>query len=435
MQPRRDRTASSTFIGHGRDKPTDEPASIAVPQFDGWASYQRTPLEEALHVTRPASGDSRCTGQGHWVTGTHPYCECFAGFQGRRCENAASLSLPLKACVVFLMYGSEKFAHELASVLPNLDRYFNDRYHYPVVVFHSKAFSRPTTCNATTSRTYLDLVRRSTRSEVIFEEVHLDFRPEMRAKFGDKGPKSTCTYRKYSLEYYHMCRFFDYLMFQSKVLRQFDYVWRMDGNIALSRPLLCDPFALMRDVNALYGFYRWDFQEPKGCTGPIRDFALRYSASHNFTAAHLEYVGTGEKAPRLYLGAWGVFKWSFFTSGSWLDFVEAVDVHGFAYLHRLGEQVLYAHALALLIPASAIHQFGGASPLIHRRQPIWPYGEWGVRRRDPFCEWRARHLPWVSAPPPAMPAAWAETWPEKKVMDRLRDEARRDEARHTSPCV
>lgn len=25
----------------------------------------------------------------------------------------------------------------------------------------------------------------------------------------------------------------------------------------IHRPLLCDPFALMRDVNALYGFYRW----------------------------------------------------------------------------------------------------------------------------------------------------------------------------------
>ncbi len=53
------------------------------------------------------------------------------------------------------------------------------------------------------------------------------------------GPKSTCTYRKYPLVYYHMCRFFNYLFFQSATLRQFNYVWRMDGNIALSR---CEHF-------------------------------------------------------------------------------------------------------------------------------------------------------------------------------------------------
>ena len=38
-----------------------------------------------------------------------------------------------------------------------------------------------------------------------------------------------------SLDYRHMCYFFDELIFKSPELKQFDYVWRMDSNLALSK--------------------------------------------------------------------------------------------------------------------------------------------------------------------------------------------------------
>eukprot|EP00906_Rhabdomonas_costata_P019790 RCo028799 len=236
------------------------------------------------------------------------------------------------------MHGEAKFALELAETLPALDRYFNDRYHYPVVVFHSPWFSNPIKCRDSPATNYLDLVNRSTTSTLIFEEVSLDFRPEMKARYGVTGPKSTCTFRKYSLQYYHMCRFFDYLIFHSATLKQFEYVWRMDGNIALAKPLTCDPFLVMRKANAIFGFYRWEYQEPKGCMGPIREWGFAYATSRNFTPAHLDRIGSSERAPRLYLGAWGVFKWSFFASRSFQDFIESVDQKGFVYRYRLGEQ-------------------------------------------------------------------------------------------------
>ena len=419
---------------HGAEASESLAPWSAVPAFQDWGAYRLTALEQVLHIKRPSVGSANCSGNGHWVRGVRPYCECFTGWAGDDCARAAPTPSRPKGCMVFLMYGDTKYAHELAATLPSLDRYFLDRHRYPIVIFHSPNFARAERCNATHSASYLDLIRAHTKSEVIFEEVSPDFRPEMRAKYGERGPKSTCTYRKYPLGYYHMCRFFNYLMFHSQTLKQFEYVWRMDGNIALSRPITCDPFAVLRDTRALYGFYRWDHQEPKGCTGPIREWGFEYAKQHGFTPAHLDRVGSPERGPRLYLGAWGVFKWSFFTSQSWLDFIETVDVKGFVYHHRLGEQVLYAHALGLLVPAEALHQFGGFSPLIHRNQPIWPYAEWGVRRQDPFCEWRARHVPWRDAPASVTPPQWAEAWPEKRVMDGLKEQARKEEASQKSPC-
>ena len=83
---------------------------------------------------------------------------------------------------------------------------------------------------------------------------------------------------------------------------------------------------------------------------------------------------------------------------------------------RLGEQALLAHSLGLLAPPASLHQFGGVSPLMHRGQPIWPYAEWGTRRRDPICEAVARANPWPHPPPPAEHAVeWESSWPEKKV--------------------
>ena len=40
--------------------------------------------------------------------------------------------------------------------------------------------------------------------------------------------------------------------------------------------------------------------------GPIREWGLQYAEAHNFTPGHLQYVGGADRAPRLYLGAWGV---------------------------------------------------------------------------------------------------------------------------------
>ena len=111
---------------------------------------------------------------------------------------------------------------------------------------------------------------------------------------------------------------------------RFPHVWRTPFSMVPRRPMHCDVFEVMRWSNSLFGFYHWAPDPYWMCRGPIRGFALDYAAQHNFTAHHLRMIGLIGK----YSGAWGVFKWSFFSSTNFVDFVSKVTIAEFPYKWR-----------------------------------------------------------------------------------------------------
>ena len=65
----------------------------------------------------------------HRPTGKLPYCDCKPGWTSKGCTVNIPLSSKPKAVITYLVYGAgaPAYALQLATVLPLLDRYFNDR--------------------------------------------------------------------------------------------------------------------------------------------------------------------------------------------------------------------------------------------------------------------------------------------------------------------
>jgi hypothetical protein len=68
------------------------------------------------------------------------------------------------------------------------------------------------------------------------------------------------------------------------------------------------------------------------------------------------------------------FKMSFWTSENYLNYMTFLDQTGIQYFNRTGEQVIFAHALALFTQPEAVHQFGGIGPVQHRKKQLWGPG-------------------------------------------------------------
>ena len=120
-----------------------------------------------------------------------------------------------------------------------LDRYFNDRFRYPVVIFHSPKYAQRMSRGQNT--TWLDDVRRSTRSQVIFQEVNFQYPKYLRPW---QTVKIQCPRYRYprALNYVHMISFFSLGWFRHPILAEYEYVWRLDGDLALTKPIPCDIF-------------------------------------------------------------------------------------------------------------------------------------------------------------------------------------------------
>eukprot|EP00997_Jenningsia_sp_PLL12_P006268 NODE_2811_length_862_cov_73.932349_g2323_i0.p1 GENE.NODE_2811_length_862_cov_73.932349_g2323_i0~~NODE_2811_length_862_cov_73.932349_g2323_i0.p1 ORF type:complete len:248 (+),score=49.75 NODE_2811_length_862_cov_73.932349_g2323_i0:112-855(+) len=229
--------------------------------------------------------------------------------------------------------------------------------------------------------TWLEDLKSSTTSNITFQQVTLQYpgylTPWKKVKIGCPG----YTYPR-ALNYAHMLHFFSLTWFRSPVLREYDYVWRLDGDLQLTRPVRCDVFEVMKASRALLGFYKWKPAKDatQKCSGPVHKITEAYARAHNFQPTHLQHIGY--PGPTRYCAGWLVFKWSFWTSPDVLEFAEHVAKEGLAYYWRLGEQTLYAHMAALFAPASTLHQFGDLGPFIHKnRFTIWPGPE---ERRPPF---------------------------------------------------
>ena len=63
------------------------------------------------------------------------------GWTGEHCtvHEPTSATKKIKACILFLVYGKAEFMDDMFYTLPRLDKFFNDKHNYPVVIFHSES--------------------------------------------------------------------------------------------------------------------------------------------------------------------------------------------------------------------------------------------------------------------------------------------------------
>ncbi|KAJ3132879.1 alpha 1,2-mannosyltransferase 2.4.1 [Geranomyces variabilis] len=155
----------------------------------------------------------------------------------------------VKAAIVMLARNSD--ANGASDSIRQLQKRFNDRFHYPYVFLNEREFDE----------TFKTKMRAAApRSELMFGLIpkeHWSYPPwidqekaaaarkdygERRIIYGDSEP------------YRHMCRYNSGFFYRHPLLDEFDYYWRVEPDVKFYCDIPDDPFRFMQENNKLYGF-------------------------------------------------------------------------------------------------------------------------------------------------------------------------------------
>lgn len=259
------------------------------------------------------------------------------------------------AAIVYLTTGDSKYLSWLAGSIVALEKNFNQHRGYPYVIFCSNV-------SQSAKHHIAALVR-----NVTFVDVVLDL-PLPRSE--TIPPTQTCKGWSWPHTYLHMCRFFIYYLFLEPILKNYDFIWRLDSDLFLEKPAPLDPIQFVALHKLTFAFYAQKTRDPVGCTYGLLDTAYMYAELHKLQPVHLARLLPGTT----YSGAFAVMDVRFFTSEKFIAFAKFVHDTGGIWKHRWGEQAFYPVALGLFERADAIWWFGGWQ-WTHKGKPIWSSNE------------------------------------------------------------
>jgi hypothetical protein len=276
-------------------------------------------------------------------------------------------SRSVRGAVVFLIDGAPRRVADLQGALESLDERFNNRYGYPVVVFHSiDAFdphSPPLTEAQQTS------LRAGSRSTLIFAALNFT---EYAAAPGAAGAPAL-VYGK-SMGYRHMCRFFAGLIAHHPALAEFDFYWRLDSDSRLSENVRYDVFAQLPCHGWRYTYAQTACDAPGVTAGLWQTVASHYAQltrggdlavrltgilTEHGTCDHSEEAGAQGPAWNnvIFYNNWEIVDLSWLRSAEYADFFAAVDAAGGFYTNRWGDAPVRTLLVHALLAPEEIHRF------------------------------------------------------------------------------
>jgi hypothetical protein len=238
-----------------------------------------------------------------------------------------------KACVVYLMIGTKTGVQTMAKTLEQFDEKISAplRHRYPAVVIHD---------GWATNEIQEKLRLSAKKSQVLFQFINTSDTPWMLAN-PEKYQIAECAFHGRS--YRNMNRVFIRLMFESPIIKQFDYWMRLDLDITIESQIKLDPFAVMDAGGFDFGYVQclrsWS------CNAGLSGYFESYAAGMNVSDPPFfhEVKGRG-----LFLyGNFGIGRVALFTSPQYLRFAQHMDENGGILRHRWDDQHTYAAAIAL----------------------------------------------------------------------------------------
>lgn len=223
----------------------------------------------------------------------------------------------------------------LFHVLQSIDKYFNCRFHYPIILFHENELIP-----------YISSVRRYTNSSLYFQQVKFATPTFLtqRVQF-DIPCLSPVSYR-------HMCRFHAKSVYEHPIIQQLDYYWRLDDDSLLLNPIKYDVFSFMSTHQLHYG-YSWIFYDSDSCVLGLWEATGRYIHERSITPCFFNQW----PKPQLYYNNFEISSTKIWFSQAYKDYIEYLDQLGGIYYHRWGDAPIHGIAVSLFLHKNQTHQF------------------------------------------------------------------------------
>lgn len=254
----------------------------------------------------------------------------------------------IKAAIAYLVRSKPKDIADLKRSLSLLDTNFNNRFNYPVIIFHEDF-----------NESLMGDIQRATHSNLQFEKVKFEI-PD----FLNKADIPEFVYAdgfEFSIGFRHMCRFFSGLIFQHPALKDFDYLWRLDADSFVLGKIDYDLFQFMQKNNYFYGYIHILKEHPDFVKG-FWDTVKKYIQLNNIRPTFLNKFLQDEGWDRSYYYAnFEISKLDFWRSNEFLNFFNYLDRSGGIYKYRWGDTIIHFLAISIFVPENQIHMFNDIS--------------------------------------------------------------------------
>ncbi|VVB92993.1 Glycolipid 2-alpha-mannosyltransferase [uncultured archaeon] len=249
----------------------------------------------------------------------------------------------VKAAIVYLARSKSGDIANLKRSLSLLDVNFNDKFKYPVIIFHEDI-----------NENLMKKIREATRSKVQFEKVIFEIPdflnkeeiPELVYVDGD------C----FSMGYRHMCRFFSGIIFHHPALEDYDYYWRLDTDSFLLDNINYDVFQFMQERDLEYGYI--DIFKDEPASKGLWDTTKKYIEDNNIKPEFLhKFTSNGVWDRSYYYTNFEIAKLDFWRSDEFMNYFEYLDRSGGIYKYRWGDHVIHLLAISIFVPENKVHRF------------------------------------------------------------------------------
>jgi len=214
---------------------------------------------------------------------------------------------------------------------------FNDAYRYPIIIFHESDLD---------PEPERDRLRSSAadRSLLFFQRVVFDIPPFINRS---AVPHRVCFK---TVGYRHMCRFHAITIYNEPILAGLRYVWRLDDDSYIFRPVGYDVFRFMLDRRIRYG-YAAVRQDYGPCIVGLWPAADRYAKEHGLKQRFRWPRG------RMFWNNFEVSDMEMWRSEEYRDYVEYIDQLGGIYYRRWGDATIKTIAVTLFAFKNETHHF------------------------------------------------------------------------------
>ena len=249
-----------------------------------------------------------------------------------------------KAVIVYLSRSQARDISDLKRSLSLLDENFNNRFKYPVLIFHEDFDDE-----------LMEDIRKSTYSNLRFEKIRFEIPTFLNIKEIPKAVYVNDT--PFSLGYRHMCRFMSVPIFQHPAVKNYDYLWRLDTDSFLLDKIDYDVFELMKSNDYIYG-YLTIWKDEKDAVKGLWDATKQFLKENNIKPTFLnKFISNETWDMSYYYTNFEISKIDFWLSDGPLNYFNYLDRIGGTYKYRWGDHVIHLLMLSIFAQEDQIHKF------------------------------------------------------------------------------
>lgn len=250
----------------------------------------------------------------------------------------------VKAAIFYLSRAKSRDINDLKRSLYLLDKNFNDKFHYPVIIFHEDF-----------TQSLMNELHSSTRSQLHFEQVKFEV-PD----FLDKKDIPEYVFAggfEFPIGYRNMCRFMSGTVYKNPSLRDYKYYWRLDTDSFILDDIDYDVFDFMEKNQLVYGYIHIMEEEPEVIVG-LWEATVEYMNKNYIQPQFLDkFIRNGEWDKSYYYTNFEISNLDFWRSQEYMDYFDFLDHKGGIYKYRWGDAPIHLLGVSMLVPEEKVHKF------------------------------------------------------------------------------